>query len=117
MDLVFQGTTSEIDFALVDHNGAAVPKANLSTLTAKLYDLASGSVINGRDYQNIIDANGGVVNADGTGTLSLGTSDNPIVNPAIRVGDTEEHGLAVRFTTSGGINGAGRMTFVVEKMA
>jgi hypothetical protein len=93
--------------------------AFLSTLTVKLVDVDSGQVVNGRNWQNILNANGGVVTtAPGppvvtTVTLELLPDDTVLVNPARRV---EYRLLTFRWTWNSGFRaGAHAVQFGVEQ--
>jgi hypothetical protein len=77
----------------------------LSTLVVKLLDVDSQQVINGRDWQDILNANGGTVSTDQgpplvtTVTLELAPEDTVILNPARRV---EYRELIFRWTWDSG---------------
>lgn len=112
-----EGASSKVAFALKKDDGTAIAKSDLSTLTAKLYDVATGQVINSRDYTSILDTNGGAVAEDGTGTLFLSASDNVVVDRNRAIGEEEEHALVVKFTASGGIAGNDELRFSLVKVA
>lgn len=73
---------------LVDEAGANISLSALVTLTLTLYDQVSGSILNGRDAQNVLNANNVAVSSTGAVVWSLQPADNAIVNSAI---DTELH--------------------------
>ena len=50
------------------NGSAAIAKAALATVTATLYDESTTAVINSRDEQDILDANGMAIGADGAFT-------------------------------------------------
>lgn len=82
--------------------GTAIVKASLATITVTLYDKTAGTIINGRNAQNVLDANNGVVATDGTLTLRLGPLDNVIVGtPA--VGATQLHHARFAWTWTDGV--------------
>lgn len=80
-----------ITTVLSDASGDPIAKASILTLTLKLVDATGETVLNSRNDQDILDANGGTVAADGTVTLKLAPSDNAFVSTSIDRGDTEVH--------------------------
>jgi hypothetical protein len=93
--------------------------AFLSTLTVTLHDVDSGQVVNGRDAQNILNANGGTVTTSPgppvvtTVTFELAPDDTILVNPARRV---EYRLLIFRWTwNSGQRAGAHAVQFGIEQ--
>jgi predicted outer membrane repeat protein len=85
----------------------------MTAITATLRDTRTGTVINGRDEQNVLNDNGGALAADGTFTLSLGTADNVVVTPG-RVGELEEHTLSLQVTYNRVGGGEGVLTHEVR---
>lgn len=65
---------------LVDENGAAVAGSTLDTLTLTLYDAASGSIINNRSAQDVLNNNDVTVSDAGLLTWEIQISDTPIVS-------------------------------------
>lgn len=72
---VNEALTPVLTVPLLDEDGAAIPKASLTTLTLTLYYEASGTIINSRDGQDILDANNGAVSSTGVVTLTLQPAD------------------------------------------
>lgn len=70
-------TTGLFSGTLLDEAGAAIPLANINSLTLTLRDAMTGSIINSRSSQNVLNANNVTVN-NTTGA----------VNWSIQVGDT-----------------------------
>jgi hypothetical protein len=60
-DALIEGTTGSYSFALVDGVGEPIDPGFLDTLTATYWDLDNHVIVNGRDHQNILNANGGSV--------------------------------------------------------
>jgi len=88
-------TTATIAFSLVDEAEAAIPLSSLLTLTLTVKDMASGTVVNGRNAQDIKNANGVTVDSSGNVTWPLTQLDTALVNaPAIH----ELHRALVDFT-------------------
>jgi hypothetical protein len=76
---------------LTDEAGAAVPAAQLTTLTLTLYDKVTGSIINGRNAQNVLNANGVTVSAAG----ALAWTMDPLDNPIVTAGSSKERHVAL----------------------
>jgi hypothetical protein len=66
--------------ALLDEDGAVVPAASLTTATLTLYDLTTGTILNSRSSQNILNANNVTITAGGVLSWVLQPADNAIVN-------------------------------------
>jgi hypothetical protein len=78
-DTVNEQTTARYTAKLLDEIGAAVPSSALTSLTLLLYDKATGQILNSRNTQNVLNANG--VSIDGSGNLTwvMDPADNAIV--------------------------------------
>lgn len=83
-------TTGWYTATIKDEKGVALVGADsaLVTLKLSLFDEATGQIINSRSNQNVLNANGVTVWADGSLSWRLDPADNAIVNPAKR---TERH--------------------------
>lgn len=91
-------------------------KAQLLTLTVTLFDRSTRAVINSRNAQNIIDANGGTVATDGAITFRL----QPLDNVMVGSGDSEEHVTRFTWTWNDGSatrTGIKEYAFRVNKLA
>lgn len=108
------GSSARLTFALKDYDGASFPEASVSTLTLRIYDVASGVEVKG--VTNVKDANGGTLNPDGTGTVVIPGGDNVIKSSSLEIGDVETHAAVLAFTGSGGEAGSGEVRFDVEKI-
>ena len=75
---VDEGESALLTATLYDTQNQSLDKASITSLTMTLTNSQSGStvIINSRDNQNILDANGGSVATDGTLTLKLLPDDN-----------------------------------------
>lgn len=99
---VLERTTAVYSAVIEDDSGNPIPAASLSALTLTLYDVASGSIINSRDDQPVLNANN--VTVDGSGNLAwtLQPVDNVIVGADIRVGGHEYHVALFEGSYAGG---------------
>lgn len=93
---IFNGTVLERTTAIYtatfqDENGVVIKLADLVALTLTLYDKKTGTIINDRDKQNVLNANNVVVHAtSGLLTWIMQPADNVIIS-AIPPGDLEVH--------------------------
>lgn len=97
----------------------AIAKSALGTVTLTLYDERTSEVINSRNDQDILDANGGSITDAGVLTLKLQADDN-VVCGSIAAGRTEPHIARIKFTwTDGELTRTGIQEFRlrVEKLA
>jgi len=85
---VREKTTRRYTAALKDETGAAIGSGALSSLKLTLYNRADGSIINTRNQQNVLNANGVVVDSDGNLTWTMEPADHPIVDATLSY---EEH--------------------------
>jgi len=85
---VREKTTRRYTAALKDETGAAVGSGALSSLKLTLYNRADGSIINARNQQNVLNANGVVVDSGGNLTWTMEPADSPIVDATLSY---EEH--------------------------
>lgn len=92
-------TTHVYTATIKDENGTVVPAASLTTLTLTLYAKQSGTIINSRSAQNILNANNVTVNSSGVLTWTMQPDDNAIVNSALL---TESHIALFEWTYSSG---------------
>jgi len=77
---VREKTTRRYTAALKDETGALIGGGALSSLKLTLYNRADGSILNARNQQNALNANGVVVDSNGTLTWTMDPADNPIVD-------------------------------------
>lgn len=101
-----EGSSIDYLFTLRDQAGLVVPLAAIASFTATLYlpgaTEAADTIINGRDAQSILNANGGEVHATtGAAVLVLGPLDNIIVG-SVLPGEVEEHVLQLALVLSTG---------------
>lgn len=119
-----EGGTGLYSGTLTKEDGETpIPGASLVSLTLTLMDLATGTIINGRDAQNVLNANGVTVDTVGsTGAISwlIKPEDSPFLrkNPPPRDGDEEKHLAIFTWTWSSGLDtltGRKKVFIVVEK--
>lgn len=90
---VDQGESIVLAATFYDPDGNQFNKAALSAVTVTLLD-EDNEVINSREDQNVIDANGGTLATDGSFELALTPADNPIVD---ETNAQEEHTLILKW--------------------
>lgn len=71
-------TTVRITGTLTDDAGTAIPVASVASLKLWLFHKRTGAIINLRNGQNILGANGGSVDSAGVLTLTLGPLDTQL---------------------------------------
>lgn len=98
-EAVNEGSQSEVDVDFYEAGpvGGQINEVAITAITATLKDVLTGTTINSRVNQNVKDANGGTLAADGTFTLKLKAADNIIVTPATAV-PYEQHELTLKVT-------------------
>ena len=92
-------TTSKYTAQLVDENGDNIQLADLDTLLLTLYDAQTGTVINSREGQDVLNNNGVVVSSIGYLTFVMEPEDNPIINDSVA---TELHKMLFMGTYAAG---------------
>jgi len=94
------GESSTITALLTDATGANLDTASVLTLTATLVNATTGAVINSRNAQTILNANGGSLadNGDGNALLTLKLSPADNANVGTTAGNLEIHYLLVTWT-------------------
>ena len=85
---LLETTTGLLTFALVDSGGAGVPVSMLTTLTLTYYDVISGTIVNARNAQNVLNANDVSVVTAGfpavtTVEWQIQPADTPMVEPEL----------------------------------
>jgi len=96
------GTTGEARYTLLDNAGAVIPVANLSALTMTLRDARSGSIVNSRSAQNVLNSNGVTVNSSGALVWTIAILDTTLLDATL---ESEEHAAEILFTTTSGLKG------------
>lgn len=91
---VRDGDTSVFTATIQDEDSVAIPAASLLTLKCWLYVQSTGTIINSRSDQSVLNANGGTVDSSGNFELTLSPADNEHQGTAT----TEIHVLLLRYT-------------------
>lgn len=60
---------------LTDENGAVIPGASLTQALLTLYDVETGAIVNGRNLQNVLNANDVTIDAAGLLTWAIQIAD------------------------------------------
>lgn len=100
---------------VVDEAGNAIPAAEISTLTLTLFNAADKSIINTRDDQNALNANGVTLNDSGELTWNSASEDSPIVGN-VGLGLTEHHIAQFEWTWGSGRRGSHKVDLFVVQM-
>jgi len=85
---VREKTTRRYTAALKDETGAAIGGGVISSLKLTLYNRADGAIINSRNQQNVLNANGVTIDDSGNLTWTIEPADNPIIDATLSY---EEH--------------------------
>lgn len=96
---LLEKTTRKITAVVADENDAPIPAASLSSLALTLYSLHSLAVVNGRNAQNVLNANNVTVDASGNLVWDVQPADNAILDATLAV---EIHRALFEWTWSGG---------------
>lgn len=96
---VIQGGTALYTATLRDAAGSAIALANVVSITLDLFDKSSGTQINSRDGQDVLNTNNGTFHAT-SGLLSweIQAADTTIVNTNLTARRSEIH--VARFTVT-----------------
>lgn len=86
---------------LVDENRVPISYATLTSLTLTLYDLRSSVIVNGRNAQNVLNANQVTMDVNGNIVWTWLPADMPLLVPTVQ---QEEHValFVAKWTDSGG---------------
>lgn len=82
-DEIAEKTTVKLGGSVKDEGGNLLGSGALTTLTLTLYDKASGSIINNRSAQDVLNQNGVTVDGSGAFTFTMTPADNPILNDTL----------------------------------
>lgn len=91
-------SSARITAKLEDEAGAGIPGGSLTTLTLTLYAAGPGTVINNRNKQNALNANGVTIDASGNLVYQM----DPLDNQNIGSDPTERHIALFEWTWSAG---------------
>ena len=111
---ILEKTTRVYTATVEDEAGVAIPGTSLTTLVLTLYSLHTGTVINSRNAQNVLNANNVTVDANGLLTWTMQPADNQILDNALT---SERHTALFEFTySSGAKSGKHEVVFVVDNL-
>ncbi len=96
---VNERTTRKYLAQFQDENGAPIPAASLTTVKLTLIDAATGQTINGRLKQNVLNANGVVIDGSGNLAWTMTPADNAIITPSVGL---ETHTALFEWTWAAG---------------
>lgn len=105
-EAINEGSTAEYEtvFNDADADGTQLDEAAITAILATLKDHDSGEVVNNRNRQDVRNANGGSLAADGTFTLRLDPDDNDIIAPVAHL-QARRLTLEVTYLRAGGETG------------
>jgi len=103
-----ESSSAKLTATIQDESETAIPAASLATLTIMLYDQetelddpgTTAAIINSRNRQNILNANGCAVSTGGVMTMTLTPADNVIVDTDK---STERHVALIEYTYGAGL--------------
>lgn len=112
---VKERSTQKYTATIKDEADAAIAGTSLTTLTLTLYDEETGTILNGRDDQNVLNANNVTVDGAGLLTWTMQPLDNQIVTTALA---QERHLALFEWTYAAGAkSGYHEIAFVVINAA
>jgi len=100
---VNEATTDLYEAVIEDENGDAIAAASLTTLTLTLWDKLTGTVINSRNAQNVLNTNGVTVDASGNLVWTMTPADNALTGTTLTNGQIEEHLAEFIWTWAAGV--------------
>ncbi len=92
---VKEGTTTRTTGVLRDHLRNPIAAAQLQSMTGTLYDRLSDAIINSREAQNFLNANGCTIDASGNWAVVLVAADNAM---KVATRANEVHVLLIEFS-------------------
>lgn len=85
MTPITEKTTARLTGQLLDETGAGVPASSLTTLKLTLYDKLTGTVINSRDQQDVLNTNDVTIDNSGNLVWTMKPADNVILDDTLNV--------------------------------
>jgi len=82
-NIIREGASAILTTTIKDLDGNALAPADLDSLTLTLRDEPTRSIINERDDQDVLNANGGELTPEGAFSLRLDPDDTIVVNDAL----------------------------------
>jgi len=111
---VREGCTAVYQATIKDESGNPVAASSLTTLTLTLYDLASGTMINSRSAQDVLNHNDVTINASGVLIWTMQPADNVIVSASLSAGAIERHVALFQWTWGTGGAKAGKYEVQID---
>lgn len=106
--------TAKYTATIQDESGTALASTDLTTLTLTLYDLASETILNSRNRQNVLNANNVIIDVAGVLTWTMQPADNVLVDTTAK---QERHVALFEWTwDSGGKAGKYEVKIDVENL-
>lgn len=100
MPVVLEGTTAIFSATIVDEQNVGIPGSMLTSLTLTYYDEETLAIINGRDYQNVLQQNNVTVSETGVVRWIMQVGDTQLVDNRKEV---EHHIALFTWTWDGGM--------------
>lgn len=105
--------TPTYEFRLVDEAGVPIAGSTLNTATLTLYAVPSGTIINSRNGQNVLNANQVTISEAGLVTWTLQLNDVKILDNTLRI---EVHRALFLFTWGAGRSKPHEVDLEVENL-
>jgi len=83
LGIVLERVTRLYTAVIKDEEGAVIPAAQIGTLTLTLYNKKTGAIVNSRTDVNILNANGGTVDASGNLSFLFTPADMAIIDTTL----------------------------------
>ena len=87
---LFEGSSGKLTFTITDEDGVVIPAASIVSAVLTLKDKQTGTIINSRTAQNILNANGVTISSAGVLVWEISYLDTAMVGT-----DRSEEHLAV----------------------
>ena len=108
-----EGSSRLYSAVLVDHTQQPIQPASVVSIALTLRDLRTGAVVNGRENQNVKNANGGTLAADGVFTMLFGPADTAMLDGA--TGERHKRRATFKVVSTQGAENH-EVTFVVQNL-
>src|SRR3972149_284487 len=113
-----ESSTTKLTAVVKDESETVIPAASIGTLTLMLYDQkteldspgSTGAIINSRNRQDILNANGCTVDSSGNMVMTFTPADNAIVNTGL---SSERHVALFEYTYAAGLK-AGKDEVLID---
>ena len=96
--VVNEGEVAKVTMNFIDYDDGVLEVANILTITATLRNAEDGAIINGRDGQSVLNANGGTLSeVNGEGVLNLYLDEDDNANIGGLISGEETHWLDIEW--------------------